>query len=76
MSAARRWIPRFAPGHAEQRLDIAQEYGFVREPTIGSYEEFDVVDAIEALQWLSDRGLFDESGVLLRESDDAGGVRE
>jgi hypothetical protein len=76
MSAAERWIPRFAPGDAEQVLDIAQEYGFVREPTIGAYEEFDVVDAIEALQWLSDRGLFDESGVLLPRSDGAGGVWE
>ena len=39
MSAGRRWVPRFAPGDAEQVLDIAQKYGFVREPTIGSYEE-------------------------------------
>jgi hypothetical protein len=69
MSAGGRWSPRFVPGHAEQVLDIAQEYGFAREPTIGSYEEFDVVDAIEALQWLSERGLFDESGVLLPEDD-------
>jgi hypothetical protein len=76
MSAGGRWIPRFVAGHAEQVLDIAQEYGFVREPTIGSYEGFDVVDAIEALQWLSERGLFDESGVLLPESDDPGGVWE
>jgi hypothetical protein len=73
MSAGRRWMPRFAPGDAARVLDIAQEYGFVREPTIGSYEEFDEVDAIDALQWLSSRGLFDESGVALPASEDTGG---
>lgn len=76
MSPAERWLPRFMPGDAECVLDIAQEHGFVREPTIGSYERFDVVDAIEALQWLADRGLFDESGVVLPESEEAGGVWE
>ena len=76
MTAPERWIPRLMPGDAERVLDIAQEYGFVREPTIGSYEEFDLVDALEALQWLLGHGLFDESGVLLPGAEDAGGVGE
>ena len=67
MSDVARWVPRFAPGHAERILDIASEHGFVREPTIGSYVEFDVADAVEALEWLRTQGLFDESGVVLAE---------
>jgi hypothetical protein len=47
MNSGKRWIPRFAPGHAAQVLDIPEEHGFVREPTMGSYDEPDVVDAIE-----------------------------
>jgi hypothetical protein len=76
MSSAARWTPRFAAGDAERVLDIAQEYGFVREPTVGGYAEFDLVDAVEALHWLWDRGLFDESGVVLPESTDAGAAWE
>jgi hypothetical protein len=74
MSSAARWTPRFAAGDAEHVLDIAQEYGFVRESTVGGYAEFDLVDAVEALQRLRDRGLFDESGVVVPEWTDAGGA--
>jgi hypothetical protein len=76
MSEGARWIPRFVAGDAERVLDIAQEYGFVREPTIGGYAQFDLVDAVEALQWLRDRGLFDESGIAMPEWSEAGGAWE
>jgi hypothetical protein len=76
MSPAARWIPRFVAGDAERVLDIAQEYGFLREPTIGEYVEFDLVDAVEALQWLRERGLFDESGVAVPEWREARGAWE
>jgi hypothetical protein len=76
MSDGARWIPRFVAGDAERVLDIAQEYGFAREPTIGEYADLDLVDAVEALQWLSERGLFDESGVALPGSTHAGDAWE
>jgi hypothetical protein len=76
MSEAARWAPRFAPGHAGCVLDIAQEHGFVRESTLGSCTEFDVVDAVEALRWLAERGLFDESGIVVPGSEHIGGAWE
>lgn len=55
--------PWFSSADASWVLALAGQWGFVREPTLpGDYDEFLVVDALEALTWLHERGLLQPVG--------------
>jgi len=64
--------PWFRSEDAGCVLAFAERCGFVREPTLpGDYDEFLVIDALEALTWLHERELLSLVRAVCSEADQA-----